>query len=85
MMLSKKRLIKALIRLRGCAGWSSQAGLRLCCSQIPEDRFSYVKTHIETHLLCVKSNSIPKCVENLEIVVLLTTCKYILLNEKSQG
>ena len=35
MQLSKKQITKALIRLRG---WP--AGLRLCCSQPPEDRVS---------------------------------------------
>ena len=42
MILSNKRIKKAMIRLRGCAGWS----LSLCCSQPTEDRFSRVKAHI---------------------------------------
>ena len=41
MILSKKRITKALIR---CA--DAQAGLSLCCSQPPEDRFSRDKAHI---------------------------------------
>ena len=41
-VLSKKRITKALIRLR-----DSQAGLRLCCSQTPEDRFSRDEAHCE--------------------------------------
>ena len=40
MIPSKKRITKALIR---CA--DAQAGLRLCCSQAPEDGFSRVKAH----------------------------------------
>ena len=36
---SNKRITKALIR-------SAQAGLRLCCSQTPKDRFSGVVAHV---------------------------------------
>ena len=39
--LSKKQITKALISLRGCAGWSAS-----CCSQTPEDRFSRVEAHL---------------------------------------
>ena len=43
MVFSKKRITKALIRLR-----DAQAGLRLRCSQPPEDRFSHVETQISS-------------------------------------
>ena len=36
-----KQIKKALIRLRGCAGWSAPMLLTK-----PEDRFSHVKAHI---------------------------------------
>ena len=47
MILSNKRITKALIRLGGCTGWSAdaQAGLHLC-SQIYEDMFCRVEVHI---------------------------------------
>ena len=38
---SSKQLTKVLIRLT-----DAQAGLRLGCSQTPEDRFSHVKAHM---------------------------------------
>ena len=38
MILFNKRITKALIRKRGCAGWSAHF-----CSQTPEDRFSRVE------------------------------------------
>ena len=41
MKLSNKRMTKALIRLRGCTGWSAPL-----FSQTTEDRLSRVKTHI---------------------------------------
>ena len=41
MVLSKKRITKALIRLRGCAGWSAPV-----LFANPEDRFSRVEAHI---------------------------------------
>ena len=41
MVLSKKRITKALIRLH-----YAQAGLRLCCSQTSEDSFSRVEAHV---------------------------------------
>ena len=44
MILFKKRITKALIRLRICAGWSVPF-----CSQTPEDRFS----RVEAHHLCI--------------------------------
>ena len=44
MILSKKRVTKALIRLG-----DAQAGLRLCCSQTPQDRFSRVEAHSYYH------------------------------------
>ena len=40
MILSNKRIIQALIRQRGCAGWSVPL---LFAS--PEDRFSHVEAH----------------------------------------
>ena len=40
MVLSKKRITKALIRLR-----NAQAGLRLCCLHTYKDRFSRVEAH----------------------------------------
>ena len=43
MVLYKKRITKALIRLR-----DAQAGLHLCCSQTFEDRFSRGEAHMET-------------------------------------
>ena len=43
MILSDKRITIALIRLRTDA----QAGLRLCCSQTPEDRFSCDEAQIK--------------------------------------
>ena len=43
MVLSKKRITKALIRLRGCTGLSAPD--TVCCSQIPEDRVSRNKAH----------------------------------------
>ena len=42
MVLSKRRITKALTRLRRCAGWS-----RLCCSQTPKGRFSRVEAQIK--------------------------------------
>ena len=44
MILSKKRITKVLIRLRGCAGWS--APVLFANSQMPEDRFSRMEAHI---------------------------------------
>ena len=41
MVLSKKRITKALIRLRRCAGWSAPV-----LFANPEDRFSRVAAHI---------------------------------------
>ena len=41
MTLSKKRITKALISLRGCAGWSAPV-----LFVNPEDRFSRVEVHI---------------------------------------
>ena len=41
MILSTKRITKALIRLRGCAGWSAPV-----LSQTPEDSFSRVQAHM---------------------------------------
>ena len=40
MILSKKQITK-----------SAQAGMRLCCLQTPEDRFSRVEAHIITSLI----------------------------------
>ena len=42
MMLSNKRITKALIRLRGCAGWYAPL-----LFAYPEDRFSRVEVHIQ--------------------------------------
>ena len=42
MIRFKKRITKALIRLRGCAGWSAPL-----FSQTPEDRFSRVEAHLQ--------------------------------------
>ena len=39
MIISNKRITKV-------ADQTAQAGLRLCCSQTPEDRFSRVEVHI---------------------------------------
>ena len=47
MILSYKRITKALISLRIRA--SAQAGLRLCCSQTTEDRYSRVEANL---LIC---------------------------------
>ena len=33
-------------RMRRLVCANAQAGLRLCCSQIPEGKFSYVKAHV---------------------------------------
>ena len=41
MILSKKRITKALIRLRGCACWSAPVLFAK-----PEDRFSRVEAHL---------------------------------------
>ena len=41
MILSNKRIAKALIRLRGCAGWSAHV-----LFANPEDRFSRVQAQI---------------------------------------
>ena len=41
MILSKMRITRELIRLRGCAVWSAP-----CCSQTPEDKFSHVEAQI---------------------------------------
>ena len=41
MILSNKRITKALIRLT-----NAQAGLHLCCMQTPEDRFSRAKAQM---------------------------------------
>ena len=46
MILSNKQIIKALIRLR-------EAGLGLCYSQTPEDRFSRVEAHLDLQSHCV--------------------------------
>ena len=46
MILSKKRITKALIRLRECAGWS--APLLFANT---EDRFSHVEAHIFVHFV----------------------------------
>ena len=43
MILSKKQIIKALISLRGCAGWSAPS-----LFANPDDRFSCVEAHIIT-------------------------------------
>ena len=43
MIHSTKVITKALIRLRGCTGWSAQAGLPLCYLQTPQDRLSSVE------------------------------------------
>ena len=40
-LLSKKRITKALIRLRGCAGWSAPV-----LFANPEDRFSHAEAQI---------------------------------------
>ena len=42
MILVNKRITKVLISLQ-----DAQAGLRLCCSQTPEDRFSCVEAQME--------------------------------------
>ena len=42
MILFNKRITKALINLRGCAGWSAL----LLFSQTPKDRFSRVEAQI---------------------------------------
>ena len=47
MILSKMRITKALIRLRGCAGWSTPV-----LFENPEDRFSRVEAHIHMELIC---------------------------------
>ena len=44
MILSKKRITKALIRLRGCAGWSAPV-----LFANPEDRFSHVETNSDNN------------------------------------
>ena len=41
MVLSKTRITKALIRLRGCAGWSAPV-----LFANPEERFSCVEAHL---------------------------------------
>ena len=46
MLLSKKRITKAWIRLRGSDCAVAQAGLRLCCSQIQKDRVSRAETQV---------------------------------------
>ena len=46
-ILSKKRKTKALIRLIADA----QAGLRLCCSQTSEDRFSHDEAQLKHNIL----------------------------------
>ena len=61
MILSKYRITKALIRLRGCAGWSVHV-----LFAIPKDRFSPVEAHI---ILCQKgitsNNTMPILIERL--------------------
>ena len=39
-LVSKKPITKAVISLRGCAGWSAQAGLRLSYLQSQRQVFS---------------------------------------------
>ena len=48
LILSKKRITKALIRLRGCADW-----FVVCCSQTPKDRFPRVEAHMFTETVTV--------------------------------
>ena len=50
-ILSNKQISKALIRLRGWAGWSA-----LCCSQTSEDRFSSVEAHFSKRFFFVLKN-----------------------------
>ena len=47
MILSNKRITKALIRLRGSAGWSSPL-----LFANPEDRVSLIEDHYNTTVLC---------------------------------
>ena len=47
MVLSKKRITKALIRLHGCAGWSAPV-----LFANPEDRFSRVAAHMMLANVC---------------------------------
>ena len=56
MILSKKRLTKALISLR-----YAQAGLRLCFWQTPEDRFSRVEAHMSLDMLFPTMWHLDKC------------------------
>ena len=44
MKFSKKRITKALIRLRGCAGWSAPV-----LFATPEDRFSHDEAHLSSN------------------------------------
>ena len=53
MILFKKRITQALIRLRGCAGWSAPV-----LFATPEDRFSHVEAQ---SCIMEKYNHIAEC------------------------
>ena len=78
MVLSKTRIIKELIRLRGCAGWCAPVLL-----QTPEDRFSRVEAHTrplyELHEHCTKDLMYQKYIR---LSVSSTIQDYICLNLK---
>ena len=70
MALSKKRITKALIRLRGCAGWSAAV-----LFENPEDRFSRVEAHvisgdgvkpIPTNIAKIMSSQKPRTAEQVK-------------------
>ena len=60
MILSNKRIIKALIRLRGCAGWSEPL-----LFANPEDRFSRAEAHIRWLILYTNSPIVCETIEEI--------------------
>ena len=70
MILSKKRITKALIRLRGWAGWSVPV-----LFANPEDRFS----HVEAHFLSILWPPELKLKKNISLnVISFATGQYII-------
>ena len=68
MILSNKGITKVQIRLP-----NAQAGLHLCCSQFPKDRFSHIEAHYE---ICVSGQKS----QNQDHTMHLTTRKQMCID-----
>ena len=76
MVLFKKRITKALIRLRGCAGWSAPV-----LFATPEDRFSRDEAHFSKLLLHGLVDLRATCIHLLKYYLYLKDAKILALSK----